>query len=55
VFSITLSASSQTRVTAWWERLKNGNGARALAQAGAKKEQLIGSSPRTDLIAFAVK
>jgi hypothetical protein len=25
------------------------------AQAGAKKEQLTGSSPRTDLIAFAVK
>jgi len=34
---------------------ENGNGARALAQAGAKKQQLTGSSPLTDLIAFAVK
>jgi len=29
--------------------------ARDTAQEGAKKQQLTGSSPRTDLIAFAVK
>jgi hypothetical protein len=34
---------------------ENWNAARALVQAGAKKQQLTGSSPRTDLIAFAVK
>jgi len=31
------------------------DGARDTAQACAKKQQLTGSSPRTDLIAFAVK
>jgi len=31
------------------------DGARDTAQASAKKEQLTGSSPRTALIAFAVK
>jgi|GraSoiStandDraft_23_1057293.scaffolds.fasta_scaffold41741_2 hypothetical protein len=37
------------------ETAENWNAARDTAQAGAKKQQLTGSSPRTDLIAFAVK